>query len=147
MPNTSVQANARLCTQTILSTISGLTASRIKLGVYDQNPSQEFFEDVAVNSYFVQIEPVKWGEYSIQEQLGAFTIPVKFYFPIPSKTNFQYLNEEDVVAAMRNTLGTPGSWTALPNPSGITIADVETFLDNDAPTGLYQLSIEFSHGS
>ncbi len=147
MPYTSVQSNAVLTTQTILTSISGLTADRIKIGVYDQDPTDEFFQDLQANGYFVQIEPVKWGEYVIQEQLGAFDIPITFYFPIPTKENFQYLSEQDVVAAMRAALGTPNNWTNLPCPSSLAIEGPEWALDTDSPTGFYKLTISFTNAT
>jgi hypothetical protein len=144
MPNTSREAKVRSQIQAILGGVSGLMAPRIVLGLKDEDPSDEFFQDIHINGYFVLIEPAEQQSFSVQEGIGTFDVDVKFFFPIPNKADFTFLNEEDVAyIGIRNALATFNNWTNCPTPHSISISKPEMILDTDSPAGKFLFKLSF----
>lgn len=144
MPNTSRAAIVRSQIKTILSGLSNLSANRIKLGIIDEKPNDEFFADLAENGYFVKIGPAVQAHYSYAENYSEFNIEVVFYFPIPAKQDFDFIAEENIAFHdIRNAMGQPDNFPTSAPAKNIEVEGPETTLDTDAPSGLYRFKLEF----
>ncbi len=131
--STSRAAIVRQRIKTILNGLSYLPTDRVKL-----------FEDLAETGYFVKIGPAVQTHYSHAENYSEFSIEVVFYFPIPSKADFDFLDVEDIAFHdIRNALGLSTNYSNSAPPKDIEVEGPETTLDISAPSGLYKFKLEF----
>lgn len=144
MSNTSRIAIVRSQIQTFLGGLSGLSADRVKLGIIDQDPGDEFFQDLVSNGYFIKIGPGVQTHYSHAENVSEFNIEVVLYFPIPPKSDFDFLAVEDLAFHdIRNALGLSTNYPTSAPAKNIDIEGPEMILDIDSPSGLYRFKLEF----
>lgn len=144
MPNTSRAAIVRSQIKTILSGVSPLSANSIKLGIIDEKPNDEFFQDLADNGYFVKIGPAVQTHYSQAENYSEFKIEIVLYFPIPVKADFDFLAVEDLVFHdVRNALGLSTNYPNSAPAKDIEVEGPELMLDLAFPAGLFRFKTEF----
>lgn len=114
------------------------------MGIVDEKPNDEFFQDVAANGYFIKIGPATQTHYSYAENYSEFSFEVVFYFPIPSKSDFDFLNVEDMVfKTVRNALGLHTNYPNSVPPKNNEIEGPTLLLDIDSPTGIYRYRLEY----
>lgn len=147
-----LQVLTRKKAQVIAQAVSGITNTRVKLGIVDDTSLSTFFSDMVNSGPYVVIEPAIDSDFEMQAQLGDFEVPVLLWFGWTANAAYDFTAIENIKIALRTALATasnwrPGNGTDGAIPQHISVNELERRTDNPAGAnvniGLYRFKLRF----
>ena len=113
----SVLSTTRDRIKTILGTVAGLSAARIKLGTVDFSASTEFYNTIVSGGPYVVIgKPSRTA--SLSGGIYEWEIPIKYYTGYADDADNDYKAIDDVLELARAALNTMTNYTDCAMPFG-----------------------------
>lgn len=134
--------------KTVLSSIVGLTGSRIILGEDDIPADEEFFTEIVSAGPKILISPAEWGDQDMQTRVFNFSVELKIWTGFPADADANYVAPENLIESIYSTLGDPENWQVanVSHPwMGFSAGKPETV--NPKPRVIvYTLPLQFESG-
>ena len=138
-------SNIRNQIKTVLSTITGLTADRIKLGyiVFDESGA-DFLNDLAKKGLFVAIHNGHISNYEIGKYLGDIELDIKLYMGFDKNADNDFIDVEDVIEKMIHALSLQSNFLGIANTlKSLSVQPSLLSTDNEVITKSYVFSLVY----
>lgn len=143
MPS-SKEGITRLRLQTITQAVSGITAARVKLGIFDQSPTAaDLFANLYTAGPYIVILPATMPALDGDSNLGSMSIIVRFYFGLAADVSNDFIDIEDIVYSLRDALATVANYTDCNKPNFMTVRLPDIDANLKPIIGKYEFELSF----
>lgn len=99
----------------IAAGVTGLTASRIKLGYVSFANNEEFFNNLATDGFFLVIHDSENTDFDAGTLHGGYSIQLTLYYGYPKNADYDFTSIEDTYEALRDALIVQTNWDGISN--------------------------------
>jgi len=136
----SVLSITRDRVKTILGTVTGLSASRIKLGTVDFSASTEFLNTIVSGGPYVIVgKPSRTA--SLSGGIYEWELPLKYYHGYADDADNDYKAIDDILELARSALNTFTNYTDCAMPTGEVSIDSPEELSEKPRVVMHEITL------